>query len=163
ARRVVAVIAHGWHIGDVDHRRLPALLLQDVDPAVPMLWHGLGIAGPFVADILVHRGKRAQIAVGALGDVGDHVPFFHRATFRSLAAQLAPPLPASGERGSMLHGLRVIRTQSLLRRPVIWPGPARRPSTSRARARRARLARTPPTRARCGRPTTQSPPASWRP
>ena len=77
AGRVVAVIAHGRHIGDVDHRRLAALLLQDVDPAMAVLRHRRGIAGKLVADILVHGGERAQLAIGALGDVDDHVPFGH--------------------------------------------------------------------------------------
>ena len=36
---VVAVVAHGRHIGDIDHRRLSALLLQNVDPPVTVPWH----------------------------------------------------------------------------------------------------------------------------
>jgi hypothetical protein len=80
AWRVIAVIAHGRHVGDVDHRRLPAFLLQDVDPLVTVLGHRRRIAGPFVAGIFVHGGKRAQIAIGALGHVDDHVPLFHRGT-----------------------------------------------------------------------------------
>ena len=77
ARRIVAVIAHGRNIRDVDHRHLPALLLQDVDPLVAVLWHRLGVARPVVADIFVHGRQRAELAVRALGDVDDHVPFFH--------------------------------------------------------------------------------------
>ena len=77
AWRIVAVIAHGRNVGDVDHRHLPALLLQNVYPLVAVLRHRRRIAGPFVADIFVHGGERAQIAIGALGDVDDHVPFFH--------------------------------------------------------------------------------------
>src|SRR5215470_9716123 len=77
ARRIVAVIAHGRNVGDVDHRHLPALLLQDVDPFVPVPGHRSRIARPGVADILVHHRKRAQVAIGALRDVDDHVPLLH--------------------------------------------------------------------------------------
>ena len=77
AGRVVAVIAHGRNVGDVDHRHLPALLLQDVDPLVPVLGHRRGIARPVVADIFIHGRERAQIAIRALRDVDDHVPFLH--------------------------------------------------------------------------------------
>src|SRR5215204_1135572 len=45
ARRIVAVVAHGGHVGDVDHRNLPALLLQDVDPPVAVLRHRFRVAG----------------------------------------------------------------------------------------------------------------------
>src|SRR5262245_16970686 len=77
ARRIVAVIAHGRNVGDVDHRHLPALLLQDVDPLVAVLRHRRGIAGPSIADIFIHDRERAQIAIRALGHVDDHVPFLH--------------------------------------------------------------------------------------
>src|SRR5258705_1319834 len=77
AGRVVAVVAHGRHIGDVDHRRLAALLLQDVDPLVAVARHRRRIARPVVADIFVHGGEGAQLAVGALGHVDDHIPFGH--------------------------------------------------------------------------------------
>src|SRR5258708_536686 len=80
AGRVVAVIAHGRNIGDVDHRDLPAFLLQDVDPLVAVPRHRRRIAGPVIADIFVHGGERAQIAIGALRHVDDHVPFFHVVT-----------------------------------------------------------------------------------
>jgi hypothetical protein len=77
ARRVVAVIAHGGNVGDVDHRHLPAFLLQDVDPLVAVLGHRRGIARKLVADVFIHDRERAQIAIGALRDVDDHVPFLH--------------------------------------------------------------------------------------
>src|SRR5262245_7921276 len=77
ARRIVAVIAHGRNVGDVDHRHLPALLLQDVDPLVAVLRHRRGIAGPGIADIFIHDRERAQVAIRALGHVDDHVPFLH--------------------------------------------------------------------------------------
>src|SRR5215467_15042555 len=80
ARRIVAMIAHGRNVGDVDHRHLPALLLQDVDPLVPVLRHRRGIAGPGVADIFIHDRERAQMAIRALGYVDDHVPFLHGVT-----------------------------------------------------------------------------------
>src|SRR5262245_23537528 len=78
--RIIAVIAHGRNVGDVDHRHLPAFLLQNVDPLVAVLGHRLGIARPVVADILVHGRERAELAVRALGDIDDHVPFFHSTT-----------------------------------------------------------------------------------
>ena len=59
AGRVVAMVAHRRSIGDVDHRQLPALLLQNVDPLVTMLRHRRRIAGPVIADIFVHGGERA--------------------------------------------------------------------------------------------------------
>src|SRR4029450_652558 len=77
ARRVVAVIAHGRNVGDVDHRHLPALLLQDVDPLVAVLGHRLRIARPGIADIFIHDRQGAEVAIRALGDVDDHVPFLH--------------------------------------------------------------------------------------
>src|SRR6516165_9350172 len=83
ARRIVAVIAHGRDVGDVDHRHLPALLLQDVDPPVPVLRHRRAITRPSIADVFVHNRERAQIAIRALGHVDDHVPFSHRIHRRS--------------------------------------------------------------------------------
>src|SRR6516225_5246913 len=80
ARRIVAVIAHGGNVGDVDHRHLPALLLQDVDPFVPVLRHRRAITRPGIADVFVHDRERAQIAIRALGHVDDHVPFLHGVT-----------------------------------------------------------------------------------
>src|SRR5215475_6980955 len=77
ARRVVAVVAHGRNVGDVDDRQLPPLLLQNVDPLVAMPRHRRGVARPAVVDIFVHGRERAEVAVGALGDVDDHVPFLH--------------------------------------------------------------------------------------
>src|SRR5215469_15480362 len=77
AGRIVAVIAHGRNVGDVDHRHLPALLLQDVDPLVAVLGHRRGITGPRVAHVFVHDRERAQVAIRALGHVDDHVPFLH--------------------------------------------------------------------------------------
>src|SRR5262249_44920552 len=74
---IVAVVAQRRHVGDVDRRGLAALLLQDVDPAVAEPRHRRRVAREIVADILVHGGERAQIAVGALGHVDDHVPFLH--------------------------------------------------------------------------------------
>src|SRR5882672_2111233 len=65
------------HIGDVDHRHLATLLLQDVDPLVAVARHRRRISRPVVADIFVHGGERAQLAVGALGHVADHIPFGH--------------------------------------------------------------------------------------
>src|ERR1051326_2862326 len=83
----------------VDHRRLAALLLQDVDPLVPVPRHRRRIAGKIVADVLVHGGERAQIAVGAFRHVDDHVPFLHGFTrcLRSL-----PPLWALVGSGNLL-------------------------------------------------------------
>jgi len=86
ARRVVTVIAHGRNVSDVDHRHLPALFLQDVDPFMTMFRHRRRIAGPFVTDIFIHGGKCAQIAIGALSHVDDHVPFFHRGSHHSTFA-----------------------------------------------------------------------------
>src|SRR5262245_11044011 len=77
ARRIVAVIAHRRNVGDVDHRHLSSLVLQDVDPLVAVLRHRRGITGPGVADIFIHDRERAQIAIRALGHVDDHVPFLH--------------------------------------------------------------------------------------
>src|SRR4029453_3793999 len=62
-------------VGDIDHRNLPTLLLQDIDPLVAVLRHRRGIARPAVADIFVHDRERAQIAIRALRDVNDHFPF----------------------------------------------------------------------------------------
>src|SRR5665811_1201947 len=78
AGRVVAVVAHRRHIGDVDRRQLAALFLQDIDPLVAVLWHRRRIAGKLVTDVFVHACQRAQVAIGALGDVDNHVPFIHR-------------------------------------------------------------------------------------
>ena len=78
AGRVVAVVAHRGHVGDVDRRHLAALLLKDVDPLVAVLRHRRRIAGKIVADVFVHGRERAQVAIGALGDVDDQVPLFHR-------------------------------------------------------------------------------------
>src|SRR5262249_18798487 len=91
ARRIVAVIAHGRNVGDVDHRHLPALLLQDVDPLVAVLRHRRGITGPSIADIFIHDRERAQIAIRALGHVDDHVPFLHRIHRRSRVNALMTP------------------------------------------------------------------------
>ena len=77
AGRVVTVIAHGRDVGDIDHRDLPTLLLQDIDPLVAVFRHRCGIARPAIADIFVHDRERAQIAIRALRDVNDHVPFLH--------------------------------------------------------------------------------------
>ena len=90
AGRVVAVVAHGGNVGDVDHRHLPALLLQDVDPLVAVPRHRLGVARPVVADIFVHGRERAQVAIGALGDVDDHVPFFHYRTRNRSCCRRSP-------------------------------------------------------------------------
>ena len=89
ARSVVAVIAHGRNVSDVDHRLLPALLLQDVYPLVPVPGHGRRIARPIIADVFVHGRKRAQLAVRALGDVDDHVPLLH--LILTSPARAAPP------------------------------------------------------------------------
>ena len=74
----VAVIAHRRNIGDIDHRHLSAFLLENVDPPVAVLRHRRRIAGKIVVDIFVHDRKRTQVAVGALGDIDDHIPLFHR-------------------------------------------------------------------------------------
>src|SRR5215475_4535591 len=115
ARRIVAVIAHGGQVGDVDHRHLPALLLPDVDPPVAVLRHRLRVAGPLVADILIHGGERAQVAVGACGDVDDHVPFFHSIALRSLAP--APPL-APPRRRALARRVRGGKGFSRITRPL---------------------------------------------
>jgi 3-oxoacid CoA-transferase subunit B len=72
---VVAMVAHGRNVGDVDHRHLPAFLLQDVDPAMAVPRHRRRIARPVIADILVHGRERAELAVRAFRHVDDHVPF----------------------------------------------------------------------------------------
>src|SRR5262249_21711796 len=88
---LVAVIAQHPYTGDVDHRRLAALLLQDVDPAVAMARHRRRVSGKYVADIFVHGRERAQLAVRALRNVDDQVPFAHgRTPF---------PSPSSGRVG----------------------------------------------------------------
>src|SRR5262249_21459529 len=79
AWRVVAVIAHGRNVGDVDYWRLPALLLQDVDPPVAVLRHRRAVRRPGIADIFIHDREGAQVAIRALGHVDDHVPFLHLA------------------------------------------------------------------------------------
>src|SRR5262249_3502543 len=99
ARRIVAVIAHGRNVGDVDHWHLPALLLQDVDPLVAVLRHRRGIAGPGVADVFVHDRERAQVAIRALGHVDDHVPFLH-GTHLFVIAGLDPAIPTETTRPS---------------------------------------------------------------
>ena len=40
-----------------------------------------GVARPIIADMLVHGGESAQIAIRALRHVDDHVPFFHGVSF----------------------------------------------------------------------------------
>src|SRR2546430_8812328 len=92
ARRIVAVIAHGRNVGDVDHRHLPALLLQDVDPFVAVLRHWRAIARPGVADIFVHDRECAQVTVRALGHVDDHVPLLHGVHLFVIAG-LDPAIP----------------------------------------------------------------------
>src|SRR5208282_4112645 len=63
ARRIVAMVAHGGDVGDVDHRYLPAFLLQNVDPLMTVLRHRRRVTGPVIADIFVHGCEGAQIAV----------------------------------------------------------------------------------------------------
>src|SRR5215204_3869589 len=190
ARRIVAVVAHGGHVGDVDHRNLPALLLQDVDPPVAVLRHRFRVARPVVADILVHGRKRAQIAVGALGDIDDHVPFFHPIPSFVMAGLVpaisltgavplqagSPGLGAVRRPGDDMHAGTAVPLPSrspglaaaTAARPVmtadavISPAPAGPPSGSRAPRGRAPSARTSPTCAQRGRPTPRSAPASWR-
>src|SRR5215211_7540640 len=165
ARRIVAVVAHGGHVGDVDHRNLPALLLQDVDPPVAVLRHRFRVARPVVADILVHGRKRAQIAVGALGDIDDHIPFFHPIPSFVMAGLVpaisltgAVPLQARSPGLAAATAARPVMTADA----VISPAPAGPPSGSRAPRGRAPSARTSPTCAQRGRPTPRSAPASWR-
>ena len=93
AWRVVAVIAHGRNVGDVDHWHLPALLLQDVDPFVAVLRHRRAVRRPGIADIFIHDRERAQVAIRALGHVDDHVPFLHCVTSRRMAARRKPYPP----------------------------------------------------------------------
>ena len=112
AGRVVAVIAHGRNVGDVDHRHLPAFLLQDVDPLVAVLGHRRRIAGPVIADIFVHGGERAQIAVGALGHVDDQVPFLHE------SSTLLLPLP-------LRCSARRVEPRRARRRCAVALGPSR--------------------------------------
>src|SRR5262249_44187711 len=93
ARRVVTMIAHGWNVGDVDHRNLPPLLLQDVDPFVPVLRHWRAVARPSIADILVHDREGAQVAIRALRHVDDHVPLLH-GIHLFVIAELRPAMTA---------------------------------------------------------------------
>src|SRR5262245_9302084 len=138
ARRVVAVIAHGRNVGDVDHRHLPSLLLQDVDPLMAVLGHRRRIPRPGVADIFIHDRQGAEVAIGALGHVDDHVPFLHR-TY---------PLVA---------GLEAVMTADA----VTSPARAARLSASRAPLCPAPCARRSPTCARSGRPRARPAPANW--
>src|SRR5215469_1409734 len=120
AWRIVAVIAHGRDISDVDHRRLPAFLLQNIDPLVTVLRHGRRIAGPFVADIFVHGCKRAQIAIGALGHVNDHVPFFHSGTLYRPSSPASPgdtDLIAGRATPSRDHRVAVLRADPVMTAP----------------------------------------------
>src|SRR5262249_3573752 len=87
---VVEVVGSGGDIGGVDHRRLAAFLLQDVNPPMAVLRHRRCISGKIVADVLVHSGERAELAIGALGNVDDHVPSGHIFTPGSLAQDAGP-------------------------------------------------------------------------
>src|SRR5262245_20149531 len=140
ARRAVAVIAHGRNVGDIDHRHLPALLLQDVDPLVAVLGHRRRIARPGVADIFVHDRQGAEVAIGALSHVDDHVPFLHRTHLLVVA------------------GLDAV----MAARAVISPARAARLSASRAPPCPSPCARRSPTCARSGRPRARPAPANWR-
>ncbi len=142
AGRVVAVVAHGRHVGDVDHRRLAALLLQDVDPAVAVLRHRRGIAGKIIADIFVHGGERTQLAIRALRDVDDHVPLVHG----KLRTFLPPRLRGRREARDYFAGTRLRGFQRALDALVALE-----------------LARRSRTCARCGRPTARPAPAQLAP
>src|SRR5204863_9479276 len=47
--------------------------------------HRRCIARPRIGDVLIHRRKRAKLAVRALRDIDDHVPLLHRVTLPHFA------------------------------------------------------------------------------
>ena len=77
ARRIVAVLAHPGQERHVDHWTGAALLAVDLDPFVAVLGHLFRVARKGVAHMFVMTGEYTQIAVGAVGDIDDQVPFAH--------------------------------------------------------------------------------------
>ncbi len=83
AWRVFALQTGLWQEGRVDTVVLPALMPEDIHPALAVPRHRRLVRGPVVLGVFILAGHEAVVAVVALGHVDDHVFLFHRPTFRS--------------------------------------------------------------------------------
>jgi hypothetical protein len=65
-------------VGDVYDGMLPALLAQDIHPAVAMAWLRRRISWPIIIHVLILARKKTIVTIFAPCHIDDHISLFHR-------------------------------------------------------------------------------------